>query len=71
MNIIIEKIPGGFQARHVSGCCASGLTWMEAVGALVATNPRLFSVTMIAYSKDATTLNYVIERGLNERITSQ
>lgn len=67
LTIVIEKIPGGFQAR-MRGQSACGKTWLEAVGALIATQPSFFGVGAIKYASDPVTRNHLIEWGINERI---
>lgn len=67
MSIKIYKIPGGFLAK-MGSVSATGNTWMEALGALVATNLGGFGVRDISYANDAHTRGWLIERGLNESI---
>lgn len=69
-QIKIHRLAGAFMAT-VPGTRAvgTGNTWMEAIGSLVATMPQMFGVDEIAYAQDTVTKNYLIERGLNERIS--
>ena len=68
--IKIRRIDGAFLATDVATRrVSSGNTWMEAVGALVATDPTLFGITCIEYDmKDGATRSYTIERDLDPRI---
>lgn len=68
--ILIERIPGAFRAIDpVTRKSGYGNTWMEALGALVATDSAVYEIGDIKYNlADNATRNFVIERSLDERV---
>lgn len=68
--ILIERIPGAFRAIDpVTRKSGYGNTWMEALGALVATDSAVYEIGSVRYNiADQATKNYVIERSLDECI---
>ncbi len=67
MKIKLDKIPGGFQASvDELGIIGVGSTWPEAIGAMLASDPRRFGVTRIEFRNTPITGEYRIQFGLNQ-----
>lgn len=67
MKIKLDKIPGGFQAAiddlDIQGV---GTTWPEAIGAMIANNPKACGVLRIEFRNTSVTGEYRLQYGLNQ-----